>query len=250
MPRGEHLAELNKQRAADRAKILEAGQAAESQAPIMPGPEEIVETDFTPPEPLEDTEAERLRRHNLELVEELRALRAFMPALHFPTAAPIIAKPMPPNYSVWMGPEPPNDVQLCMSARGRVRCIPKREEFTMTDGDGHGKTRTITGTTHGGMTTDFIDSGFTSIEFDNRCPPGHKYAGRLYARIDCPEHAAYLQLTAGKDRQGNQMFKWFLVTQFRNMYEQLKRSHMRKREVESIEIEDVGSQGSAMPLDA
>ena len=217
--------------------------------PMPPGPEEIPELDPAPSGPLVDPEMERLRQHYLDIIEEHRFLKSIQ-APHFPSGKPIISKPLPPNYVVWLGPEPPTGVQLCMSSRGRVKAIPRREEFTMVDGGGHGKTRTVSGTTHGGLTTEYIDNGFTSIEFDDRCPPNHKYAGRLYARIDCPEHAAYLQLTAGKDREGHQLFVWFLVAQFKSMYDQLKRSHMRKKELETVEVEDVMSHGNAMPVDA
>lgn len=249
MPRGEHLAEFNRKRAEERT-------ASENQAlgglpgnPMDLGPAEVPEDGPSPTIPFVDPEMERLRARNLELLEELTTLRAQQTGPIFPTARPIIQRPMPPNYGVWLGPEPPEDVQLCLSARGRVRCIPKREEFTMIDGDGHGKKTTVTGTTHGGTTSSYIDSGYTAIEFTDRCPLNHKYAGRLYARIDCPEHAAWLQLTAGKDREGHQLFVWFLVTPFKSMYDQLKRSNMRRKEIETIEVEDVMSRGEEMPID-
>lgn len=195
---------------------------------------------------LNDTEMEKLRFRNQQLMEELRLMKKLK---GFPTSKPIISKPLPANYCVWLGPEPVEDTQLSLPVKGTVKCIPCSDKFPMVDGDGKGKERMISGTTHSGVTSEWMDHGYSSVDFEHRCPPNHKYSGRLYGEILCPEHAAYLQLTAGRDKKGTQMFAWYLTDQFRVRYEVSKQARLRRNQIENQEIQEIQERGQIVPLE-
>lgn len=198
---------------------------------------------------------EILRRQNQ--TDEL--LRQFMaqakapqrPGLSMPTGRPIIARATPPNYVVWLGPEPPSGGELCRPARGVMQTFTDDKTYTMTDGDGRGIKKTVKGTTHSGVYGEYVDAGVTSIEFKYRCPTGHKHAGKLYAEILCPEHAAYLHLTApdgkGRDRDGNKLYAFHLTHTFAHKYEALKRFRLNQRRMEEQDVDWVASDGVEMP---
>lgn len=206
-----------------------------------------------PPPPLisrEDrdlyNEVLRLRASNQRLIDELKEKQRIGPS--YTTARHVSSAPMPANYVVWIGPDPIGEVELCLSAKGRVETFPDLTPVTMKDGDGQGKERTISKTTNIGLTGKYIDQGFTSIEFRHRCPPRHKYAGRPWATIYCPEHAAWLSLTAGKDRDGNKMFAWFLHPKWAADFHQLKRYRLNRMRMEQMEVEEIMETGQEMPM--
>jgi len=165
---------------------------------------------------------------------------------------PVIAKSLPPNYVVWLGPEPPSG-ELYLGARGRVTTVNSDETTVMTDGDGHGKPRTIRGQICASRTTEYSDSGMTSIDFIRRCPSGHKYAGRLFAELDCPEHAAYMHLTTpdgkGHDRDGhNKLYAFHLIGDWIPKYQNLVRFRMNARKAAEVDVDFVASDGVEMPF--
>ena len=161
---------------------------------------------------------------------------------------PVVAKSMPDSYVVWLGPEPASG-EVYLAARGRLMTVNSDEVFQKTDQAG--KTRPIKGTVCGLRTTEYSDGGMTSIEFTRRCPPSHKYAGRLFAEIECPEHAAYLHLTTpdgkGRDRDGHKLFAFHLITPWIHKYEALKRFRMNRRKMEEVDVDWVASDGVEMP---
>ncbi len=163
---------------------------------------------------------------------------------------PVVAKDMPHNYVVWLGPEPASG-EVYLGARGVLRTINSDTAHQMVDGDGHGKLKSIKGTECAAVTAEYIDGGTTSIEFTRRCPASHKYAGRLFAQIDCPEHAAYLHLTTpdgkGRDREGNKLYSFHLITPWIHKYEALKRFRMNRRKMEEVDVDWVASDGVEMP---
>ena len=163
---------------------------------------------------------------------------------------PVVAKSMPANYVVWLGPEPRSG-EVYLGARGVLRTINSDTTHTMVDGDGHGVKKTIRGTECAIRTSEYIDGGVTSIEFTRRCPPNHKYAGKLFAQIDCPEHAAYLHLTTpdgkGRDRDGNKLYVFHLITPWIHKYEAMKRFRMNTRKMQEMDVDWVASDGVEMP---
>ena len=266
MPRGEHLQALNQQRAAakrerDMAELLtpEPGRTGSATAVMEEEPEEQPEPRLIDTGNAEhESELERLRNANAAMLEELvqtrKALqREFGSVPSFTTGAPIISKPLPNQYVVWLGPEPPEDGQICFAVRGVIKVIPNTDRITMIDGDGDGKPRTISKTSNLGIVVanPYVDAGRTSIEFRYRCPSNHKYAGKLWASLFCPEHAAWLYLSApdgqGGDRNLGRLFAFHLGPDWRVKYEAMKKSKMRKREIEHMEVEDVWTHGVEMP---
>ena len=182
------------------------------------------------------------------LLEEIRVERAgggSPPGLLRP---PVVAKSMPENYVVWLGPEPRSG-EVCLGARGRIMTVNDPTEYTKTCRDG--KTIPIRGTVCGIRTTEYVDGGVTSIEFTRRCPPNHRYAGKLFAQIECPEHAAYLHLTTpdgkGRDRDGNKVFAFHLITPWIHKYEAMKRFRMNTRKMQEVDVDWVASDGIEMP---
>lgn len=159
----------------------------------------------------------------------------------------IISKPLPANYVVYVGTLPPSHVELRMAAKGRVEMIPDGKQYVSTGGRGGGKPKLIRDTTNAGLTGRYLDAGYTDIHFEHRCPPGHKFAGRPWAEIQCPEHAAWLQLTRGKDRDGNRMFVFHLTPEYTTRYTQLRDSNMRKLKEQDRDIETILTQGEPMP---
>ena len=163
---------------------------------------------------------------------------------------PVVAKGMPPNYVVWLGPEPRSG-ELYLGARGRVTTINADTATQMIDGDGQGKLRTIRGQICASRTTEYSTSGTTSIDFIRRCPPGHKYSGRLFAELDCPEHAAYMHLTTpdgkGNDREGNKLYAFHLTSDWIAKYKSLVRFRMNLRKASEEGVDWVGSDGVEMP---
>jgi len=170
----------------------------------------------------------------------------------YPTARPVIQGDMPPGYAIWLGPDPPPGGEICFRARGRVQVIMDRETpYKMIDGDGRGKEQIVKGTTVKFRTTDYVDQGYTSVEFTRRCPPNHKYAGRLFADIECAEHAAYLHLSApngrGGDTSNNPLFRFHLPPSWVEKYKYLKDTRFASRKSEQSDVEWVMQGGSEMP---
>lgn len=210
---------------------------------LTPDPSPILKVD-------EETDREiRIERAAyMKLLDEWKALKQEKAAWDaMPVRPPIIAKPLPPNYVVYLGPEPPPNAELRMSARGRVVTIPDSKEYASVDGDGDGKPKTVRRTTNVGHTGQYVEDGYSDIYFEHRCPSGHKYAGRLWAEILCPEHAAWLHLTRGRDSEGHRMFVFHLLPDVSAQYVQLRDSNMRKLRQTDREIEEIMTRGEPMP---
>ncbi len=255
MPKGEHLAELNRRRAEERqhgeetkVEATRADTPAPDPAPVpAEAPAREFDTDGFIAKVDAETKAEleRMRQANLALYEELQTLRAQVAA--FPTAKPIVSKPLPKNYVVWLGPEPELG-ELYLSAKGTITTFSKREGVDMIDGDGEGKQRKVYRTQHTGVYGPWRDSGRTSIDFVNRCPANHKFAGRLWAEILCPEFAASLELTAGKDRDGKRMLQFFFATaEWHGKFAALVKAQMQRRQVQESLAAEVTHGGVPMP---
>lgn len=265
MPRGEHLTALNAARAAAKRERLmrELLATQPGSANATMGVEEEVPDPKPEPRLIDmgnpeiDSELGRLRNANAAMLEELaqarKALQQKFGAVPSFVGQPIISKPLPGNYVVWLGPEPPEDGQICFAVRGVVKVIPNTDKITMIDGDGDGKPRQISKTSNLGIVegNPYVDAGRTSIEFRYRCPSNHKYAGKLWANVYCPEHAAWLYLSApdgqGGDRNLGRLFVFHLCQDWRVKYEAMKKSKMRTREIEHMEVEDVWTHGVEMP---
>ncbi len=261
MPKGEHLAEFNRNRADERRQVLEnalTGPATATAVLDEPAPVEAPSI-IDPNDEQEEAETEMLRAQNAALIEELKqarmALKANLPTgLPYPTAKAQISVDMPPNYVVWLGPDPLPGRDLSMSVKGRVGQITDMTPHEKRSTHGDGRAFIVSGTSHRGLTTEFINQGYTSLEFRYRCPANHKYAGKLWARLDCPEHAARLWITApngmGGDREHRPLFVFkFTLTDWKNKYEIMKKSRMQRRQTEMIEQEDVMENAVDMPED-
>lgn len=162
----------------------------------------------------------------------------------------LVSKPMPANYVVYLGPEPPAAAELRMSALGRVETIPDRQVFHDVDGGGDGKRKAVRNTVNAGHTGRYLEDGYSDIYFEHRCPPNHKYAGRPWAEILCPEHAAWLYLTRGKNREGERMLVFMLTTDYRAQYELLRDSNMRKLHQTDRDVEEIMTKGEPLPAAA
>jgi hypothetical protein len=279
MARGEHLAEMNRQRADDRRAMLEsaltAPEPATSAQPataVLDQPEPA-QPEITP-QPLSDppkivttedeireqAEMDLLRAQNTALLEELKQARDALKSsvtelgLPLPTSKARVSKDLPPNYVVWLGTEPLGDTELRMVAKGRVGQLTHNDVIMKTPQRGKREPFPVSRTTHGGLTGEFINQGYTKIRFDSRCPANHRYAGKLWARIDCPEHAAWLFITAPNGRGGDidqhplYAFR-FTLESYKNRYELLKRTHLQRRQAELLDQEDVMSDAVDMPED-
>ena len=161
---------------------------------------------------------------------------------------PVVATSMPANYVVWLGSEPRSG-EVYLGARGRIVTVNDTTEYHKVCRDG--KTIPVRGTVCGVQTGEYVDGGVTSIEFTRRCPPNHRYAGKLFAPIECPEHAAYLHLTTpdgkGHDRDGNKLYAFHLITPWIHRYEALKRFRMSTRKMTEQDVDWVASDGVEMP---
>lgn len=201
-----------------------------------------------------DVWSEMVRKQSAmeRLLEQIQAERAAGGPTPNIVRPPIIAKNLPPNYVVWLGPEPRSG-ELYLGARGRVTTINSPETSQMTDGDGQGKLKTIRGQICAVRTTEYSDSGMTSIDFIRRCPTGHKYAGRLFAELDCPEHAAYMHLTTpdgkGHDRDGNKLYAFHLTSGWIPKYQNLVKFRMNSRKAAEVDVDWVASDGVEMPFE-
>lgn len=184
----------------------------------------------------------------LEQIQSERAVGGPTPNILRP---PVVAKSLPPNYVVWLGPEPRSG-ELYLGARGTLRTINSDETTVMTDGDGHGKPRTIRGQICALRTSEYADSGTTSIEFTRRCPANHKYAGRLFAELFCPEHAAYMHLTTpdgkGHNKDGDKLYAFHLIGDWIPKYQNLVRFRMNLRKASEMDVDWVASDGVEMPF--
>lgn len=167
----------------------------------------------------------------------------------YPTGKPIIQGAMPTDYVVWLGPEPPDGGEICFRARGHVRTVADDRPVSMKCYDG--KAIQVSRTTVAVRTKEYVDSLFTSVEFKERCPSGHKYAGRLYAPVECLEHAVYLWLSApngkGGDGDGRPLFKFFIHPSHVGRYQQLKESRFNQRKMQEAEVDWVASDGVESP---
>ena len=183
------------------------------------------------------------------MLEEWKTLRSAKAVAGGPITVqrPIISKPLPPNYAVWLGPLPPPNAELRFAAKGHVEALPDGKMYQSVDGDGYGKAMAVRGTTNSGITGRYLESGQEDIYFQDTCPANHKYAGRPYAPILCPQHAAYLWLDRGKDREGNRMLVFFLTTDFRVSYERMRDSNMRKMHEQDRDVEEIMAHGEAVP---
>ena len=201
-----------------------------------------------------DVWAEMVRKQGTmeRMLEQMRSERAAGGPTPNILRPPVVAKNMPPNYVVWLGAEPRSG-ELYLGAKGRVTTVNSPETTTMIDGDGHGKPRTIRGQICAVRTTEYADSGMTSIDFIRRCPSGHKYAGRLFAELDCPEHAAYLHLTTpdgkGHDKDGNKLYAFHLIGDWIPKYQNLVRFRMNARKAAEVDVDFVASDGVEMPFE-
>ena len=201
-----------------------------------------------------DLWAEMVRKQSAmeRMLEQMQSERAVGGPTPNIVRAPVIAKNMPANYVVWLGPEPRSG-ELYLGARGRVKTINSPETTQTTDGDGQGKLKTIRGQICAVRTTEYADSGMTSIDFIRRCPANHKYAGRLFAELDCPEHAAYLHLIApdgkGKDREGNKLYAFHLISGWIDKYKNLVHFRMNRRKAAEVDVDWVASDGVEMPFE-
>lgn len=182
------------------------------------------------------------------VLEEWKALKSAQAAggMAVPQR-PIISKPLPPNYVVWLGPLPPPHVELRFAVKGHVEVLPDGKEYQAVDGGGYGKLMPVKGTSNSGVTGRYLDTGQEDIFFQEVCPPNHKYAGRPWAPILCPQHAAYLWLDRGKDREQNRMLVFFLTPDFRVSYERMRDSNMRKMHEQDRDVEEIMTHGEAMP---
>jgi len=164
---------------------------------------------------------------------------------------PIVARAMPPHYVVWLGPEPKSG-QVYRSVRGTVQVINSDKQYEMVDGNGDGKKRTIRGTENTGVLGEYVDAGRTSIDFVHRCPPNHRYAGRLFAVLTCPEHAAWLHLFTpdgrGRDRDGNKVYAFHLAGNWIQKYQVMKDVRMNQRKMQEVDVDWVASDGVEMPF--
>lgn len=262
MNRSEHMKRINAERAANRVSTEERNLAEAREELSMPEPnaEEPVATapeassvDGFTAEAVEQMEADidaDLVRHRMqydELMEQLKTAHEELRILKSQGVvqqgpAIVMAKTPPRNHVVWLGPELTNGAQLCFAARGRVRMQPKAGGVKMIDGDGMGKERLVFKTEHTGVSLGYISSGYESIEFVYRCPASHRFAGRLWAEIKCPHHAAWLQLTAGFDRDRNKMFHWELIQEWKDVMRQLVEVQMREDGIRKANVDWLMSQ--------
>jgi len=158
---------------------------------------------------------------------------------------------MPAMYAVWLGPEPPDGGEICFRARGHIRTVNSPNKVEMVDGHGHGTKRLISGTVIAVRTTEYLDNLYSSIEFTRRCPSGHRYAGRLYAELDCVEHAAWLWLTMPNGRGGDTnnapLLKLFLPPVLAPKFERLKQTRFNLRKADEAAVDYVLTGGMEMP---
>jgi len=228
-------------------KARQPSTAATAVADPPPSDRKLVQVDA-------DVWAEIVRRQGAmeRMLEQIQAERAAGGPTPNIIRPPVVAKTMPPNYVVWLGTEPRSG-DLYLGAKGTVTTVNSEETTVMTDGDGHGKPRTIRGQLCAFRTTEYSDSGMKSIDFIRRCPSGHKYAGRLFAELDCPEHAAYLHLIApdgkGHDKDGNKLYAFHLIGDWIPKYQNLVRFRMNARKAAEVDVDFVASDGVEMPFE-
>ena len=82
---------------------------------------------------------------------------------------------------------------------------------------------------------------------------GEDHAGRLFADIECAEHAAYLHLSApngrGGDTSNNPLFRFHLPPDWVERYKYLKQTRFASRKAEESDVEWVMQGGNEMPLE-